>query len=283
MKRISGLIFIALVAVSLLLLVLRPDLLEKVWLWIVGLAGPIVGLIQKSFSSIQSKFSLTKETEEQKTIGEKSSDAELSEVDFQEKELEYRKEIVALKKRIEFLESHLAAIQKENIDNFSGTTVTVLRYYDDGETSLGILFIDDQFFCYTLEDTFRENKVFEHTRIPAAVYELGFRKEATPLTLRYRATRPWFDYHIEILHVSNFTGVYIHNGSTHEHTAGCLLVASGIYATDEKKLLQNSRQTFEQFYKLIGNKLRNGEKVRLKIFDETWFEQLKIKNKWRQS
>src|SRR5690606_35864436 len=102
MKRISGLIFTALIAVSLLLLVLRPDLLEKVWLWIVGLAGPIIGFVQQSVNALIA--SPSKKTESP-TIPAQSAPGQ--EVDFQKKEIVYRREIVELKKKIESLETHL--------------------------------------------------------------------------------------------------------------------------------------------------------------------------------
>ena len=46
------------------------------------------------------------------------------------------------------------------------------RYSDGGKSTLGLLFIDDIFNGYTLEDQRRDVKVMHETRIPAGRYEI---------------------------------------------------------------------------------------------------------------
>jgi len=57
MKRITVLVFIALVTFVVILLVKRPDIIGTWWLWLVGLAGPIIGFFQRIIQQVeQSRF-----------------------------------------------------------------------------------------------------------------------------------------------------------------------------------------------------------------------------------
>ena len=118
--------------------------------------------------------------------------------------------------------------------------MVVLRYYDDGRTTLGLLFMDNRFYSYTLEDTYHESKIPKETRIPAGEYPIDFNKNLTGLTKKYRKTRDWFDFHLEIKNVENFSGVYIHNGGSSDDTEGCVLIADGLLSNDKKKIRSNS-------------------------------------------
>jgi hypothetical protein len=84
----------------------------------------------------------------------------------------------------------------------------------------GDLSVDMARFCHTLEDELRKVKVKAETAIAAGVYDLGLRDSPT-----------FGPDSIEILGVENFTDVYIHSGSTEQHSRGCPLVGDTI---DEK-------------------------------------------------
>lgn len=51
-----GLAFVAGVTVLLLLFFTNPELLDKVWLWMVGLAGYIIILLEKGLKSLSTLF-----------------------------------------------------------------------------------------------------------------------------------------------------------------------------------------------------------------------------------
>jgi hypothetical protein len=55
MKHFVILLIVAVITITIVLLVYRPDLLEDVWLWIIGLIGPIIGLVRTGIQSL-SKF-----------------------------------------------------------------------------------------------------------------------------------------------------------------------------------------------------------------------------------
>lgn len=261
MKRFVGLFVIALVAIAILLFVTNPSLLEKVWLYIVGFIGYIVVLVEKGFKSVKEAFAKDK-TQDMSTDGTSMAQLNLD-----------KKQVEKLEQKIRVLEDRLEN-EKEGSPLGTGT-ITVLRYTDDGETTLGLLFVNNKFFAYTLEDTFREVKVPGNTRIPEGLYPLDFNRNLTPMTRAYRENRPWFDYHLEIKDIPNFSGVYIHVGNTHEDTEGCLLIADGVNAGIRKSITQ-SRLAFERFYKQVSELLKANESVNINILNEDWFEKSKI-------
>ncbi|MEO1051992.1 MAG: DUF5675 family protein [Bacteroidota bacterium] len=257
MNRIVFLVVVALITFVLVLFVQRPDILNDIWLWLVGLAGTIVGGFRAVVDFFKDRFSsddpASKSNQQGNTVPQAST-ANNSNTSS----------------------SPVGVVQMPVEDSFTGTSITVLRFSDDGETSVGLLFINGKYFCYTLEDTFREVKVPGKTRIPSGTFDIDFRRADTELTLKYRDRYPdWFNYHIEIKDIPNFTSVYIHSGGDHTHTEGCLLVSDSLSMTDEKTFFTNSRDTFKRLYQFISGELQKGVQVRMIIKDENWFENVK--------
>lgn len=92
--------------------------------------------------------------------------------------------------------------------------VKVIRNFKGSEYTIGKLYIDDNYFCDTLEDTVRTGaKIPGKTAIPAGTYKV--KKTMSP---RFKTILP------EILNVPNFTGVRIHSGNTAKDTDGCILL-----------------------------------------------------------
>jgi hypothetical protein len=142
--------------------------------------------------------------------------------------------------------------------------LTVLRYYDDGETTSGLLFIDGKFECYTCEDQHRDKKVMGDTRIPSREYQLGLRTEGGH---HERYSKKFPKDHVGMLHVLDVPGfeyILIHIGNTEADTAGCLLVGNQI--TKEGKLV-DSTGAYESMYKKVAPKLKSGEKVTINYLD----------------
>lgn len=91
--------------------------------------------------------------------------------------------------------------------------VKVKRTFKGPEYTIGKLYIDENYFCDTLEDTVRKVKIAGKTAIPTGTYKV--KKTYSP---RFKTILP------EILNVPNFTGVRIHSGNTAKDTDGCLLL-----------------------------------------------------------
>jgi hypothetical protein len=142
------------------------------------------------------------------------------------------------------------------------------RFHDDGKGTLGILFVDGVFECFTCEDTYRERKVQGETRIPAGTYWIDFRNIDSPKTRRYRVNYNWFTYHLHIKGVKDFKYVYIHIGNNATHSEGCILVGRQANKSGEEgPEVLKSKIAFKPLYQKIQKALQNGEGVQIKIED----------------
>lgn len=79
--------------------------------------------------------------------------------------------------------------------------------------TIGKLYIDDKYFCDTLEDAVRDVKIKHQTAIPKGIYKVTL--TASP---RFKRILP------RLHDVPEFTGVLIHRGNTIDDTSGCILV-----------------------------------------------------------
>lgn len=119
--------------------------------------------------------------------------------------------------------------------------------------TIGKLYIDDVYFCDTLEDKVRdynkdgdldekgEEKIYGETAIPYGKYKVIISYSA-----KFKKKLP------EILNVKGFAGIRIHSGNTPKDTLGCLLV--GI--NDVKGEIHKSKVTFE---KLLNKMIESGQ------------------------
>jgi hypothetical protein len=161
-------------------------------------------------------------------------------------------------------------------DNFNGLELQLLRYVDDGKTTLGLLYVDGKYFGVTLEDTYHEIKVAGETRIPAGTYEIKFQPELTDLTKTYRERYPdWFTNHLHLQSVPGFSGIYIHPGITNVHTKGCILVSNAFsVVSDGNLVLDRAPDTFKKLYLRLSAALNQGSRLRIKIKDENWITKI---------
>ena len=81
------------------------------------------------------------------------------------------------------------------------------------KSTIGRLYIDDVFFCFTLEDVERDVKIYGKTAIPKGLYKVILTRSE-----RFKRVLPL------LLEVPGFEGIRIHNGNTAEDTEGCILV-----------------------------------------------------------
>jgi hypothetical protein len=140
----------------------------------------------------------------------------------------------------------------------------VERYSDDGDCTLGKMYLDNEFQCYTLEDEQRDEKVQNETRIDAGTYKVAFKKNVTNLTKKYRSRFSWFKWHIEIKELPKHSHVYIHIGNTDEDTAGCILVGKTVY----KNTIGQSVKAYTELYKKISDLLEAGHTIEIQIINK---------------
>lgn len=107
--------------------------------------------------------------------------------------------------------------------------------------NIGDFFIDGEFFCYSLEDEIRFDKVYGKTAIPDGRYKVILTRSN-----RFKRVMPL------LINVPNFEGVRLHGGNTAENSHGCPLIAFNtdrvrIWGTAEK-VLTKKLQAFEEKY-----------------------------------
>lgn len=130
----------------------------------------------------------------------------------------------------------------------------VERLWKKPAYTVGRLFVDEQFFCNTLEDTVRdlsnEKKVYGKTAIPYGEYKVVYNWS------------PKFGRNLpRLLNVPAFEGILIHPGNTADDSAGCILVGRNT----EVGRLTESRYTSDKLNVLIEDAQRGGENITIEI------------------
>lgn len=122
--------------------------------------------------------------------------------------------------------------------------------------TIGKLYIDNKYFCDTLEDRDRglkqsmplseiqKIKVKHQTAIPAGTYEVKW-----TWSPKYKRMMPLID------NVPGFEGIRIHSGNSQQDTSGCLLLGKNSVVG---KVLE-SRATINKFYPIISEACKKGK------------------------
>jgi hypothetical protein len=127
-----------------------------------------------------------------------------------------------------------------------------------GESTIGRLYINGKFECWTLEDRVREIpgkpvaewKVQNRTAIPTGTYAVR-----RTFSGRFQKMLPL------LLNVPGFTGIRIHAGNTHENTEGCILLGTATNGT----VITQSRLAMDKFDLKLKAALDAGQSVTLKV------------------
>lgn len=126
--------------------------------------------------------------------------------------------------------------------------------------TIGKLYIDDDYFCDTLEDTVidlnkdgkfnnGEKKIKGKTAIPYGTYEIKW-----TYSPRFKKYTP------QLMNVPSFEGIRIHAGNTSADTEGCLILGEN----KQVGKVINSRATINKFYPIIKKACSKG-KVTIEI------------------
>lgn len=126
--------------------------------------------------------------------------------------------------------------------------IEVKRFEFKDTYTVGKMYIDGVYECYTLEDVVRKGaKVNGQTAIPTGTYNIIINHSN-----RFNRDLPLLEK------VPNFTGVRIHAGNTSAHTEGCILVGT---TWTGKDFIGNSRVAFNKLFE----KLQKAKKATIKI------------------
>jgi Family of unknown function (DUF5675) len=123
------------------------------------------------------------------------------------------------------------------------------------DSTIGELFVDGSFECFTLEDGIRTNKVYGQTAIPAGSYFV-----VVNYSPRFKTTLPL------LRDVPRFEGIRIHPGNAPKDTLGCILVGRNWKSGAEQ--LTASRAAFAPLKEKILAALQRGEGVQIRVIQE---------------
>ena len=148
------------------------------------------------------------------------------------------------------------------------------RVSDNGQTTIGRLYLNGKFLCHTCEDTRRRYELSQHdplwepkikgkTCIVSGEFDLIDRRHGGFFN-RYIKRFASIDHEgmVEVKDVLQFTDVLIHCGNTHRDTHGCILV--GTKRNDD--FVAASSATYRRVYPLIYNIVKYG-KLKLIVTD----------------
>jgi hypothetical protein len=144
------------------------------------------------------------------------------------------------------------------------TRITVVRINDNGQNTLSKIFIDDNFECFGLEDTFRPKKVYGQTRIPKGLYDLTLRtvggKHSQYTNHRNATIRSIHKGMLWVRNVPGFEYILIHIGNYARDTHGCLLVGKDWVYNQQRRerMITNSTDAYINFYNKVYEDTSNG-------------------------
>jgi hypothetical protein len=144
-------------------------------------------------------------------------------------------------------------------------------YKKDGYT-IGNLYIDDEWFCNTLEDTDRglhshmqleyikNVKIAGETAIPTGRYAVTLSVQSPKY--RYRKAYEFCSGYVpRLLNVKGFEGILIHIGNCPKDTEGCILVGKNTV----KGEVRESTETFKKLYGKMRMAADTGEEIYITV------------------
>ena len=118
--------------------------------------------------------------------------------------------------------------------------VELIRLEESEQGTIGVLKIDKEVFCYTLEPADMLNKE-NVSCIPLQQY------------ICKRIISPKFGNTFEITNVPGRSRVLFHAGNTSDDTIGCILLGATVGKLKGQRAILNSGKTFERFMLIVLN------------------------------
>lgn len=147
------------------------------------------------------------------------------------------------------------------------------RKWKKEDYTVGRLYIDDEFFCNTMEDTdrgldqdmqdfiIRSKKIPSRTAVPTGRYKVLMNTVSPKFS-----KKPFYMEFCKgkvprLKDVKGFEGILIHCGSTHVNSAGCILVGHNTINGQ----LTDSQETFKKLYTIMKEAYDKGEEIFIEI------------------
>ena len=154
-------------------------------------------------------------------------------------------------KQLQSLYQRLANLSlKLSVNNLKKMELVLTRDAFLPTRTLGKLYADNVFECFTCEDAVRDKKIAGETAIPKGRYRV-----IITLSNRFKRELPI------LLNVPNYEGVRIHSGNTEADTEGCILCGS----TRNDSGVFSSRIATNNLILKIRNAINSGKEVWITI------------------
>ena len=129
--------------------------------------------------------------------------------------------------------------------------IKVARFLHHPDCEIARVYINNDFFCFSIEDATRTTKIHGETCIPLGKYPLGVRN-SPKFSAMYKHDMVW------VKDVPGFQFILIHWGNTISDTEGCLILGDKIGVVKAKDAVLNSRTTYIKFYNKVINQIKAG-------------------------
>ena len=128
-------------------------------------------------------------------------------------------------------------------------TLTLDRKYKLPTYTIGKLYIDEEYFCDTLED---KDRGLTDDMTVSEISKIKIKKETAIPTGTYKITITYsnrFKKNMPLINdVKGFEGIRIHSGNTNQDTEGCVLVGFN----KVKGNVINSRDTYNKLFSVLS-------------------------------
>lgn len=147
------------------------------------------------------------------------------------------------------------------------------RKWKKEDYTVGRLYIDDEFFCNTMEDTdrgldqdmqdfmIRSRKIPSRTAVPTGRYKVLMNTVSPKFSQRPFYMQVCKGKVPRLKDVKGFEGILIHCGADHSHSAGCILVGKNTI----KGQLTDSQETFKDLYAQMKAAYDAGQEIFITI------------------
>ena len=138
------------------------------------------------------------------------------------------------------------------------------RIFKGEKYTIGHLYVNDRYFCDTLEDKVRnlpkEPKVYGETAIPAGIYEIDMNTVSPKFKNRTWAKK-WKGIVPRLKNVPYFEGVLIHPLNRPEESYGCI----GLGENSRPGMVLNSTYYFHRLMKTLTEAKNKREPITIEV------------------
>jgi hypothetical protein len=147
------------------------------------------------------------------------------------------------------------------------------RKWKKEDYTVGRLYIDDEFFCNTMEDADRglddsmkesevkSKKIYARTAVPTGRYKVLMNTVSPKFSQKPFYMQVCKGKVPRLKDVKGSEGILIHCGNTHQNSAGCILVGNNTI----KGKLTDSQETFKKLYSIMKEAYDKGDEIYITI------------------